>query len=186
MRDAARERGAQEPPFLPYPQPGEYAPFYEGYIRRVPAGRALELLLRDPSALPASLAGVGEGDAGRRYAPGKWSIKDVVGHVADSERVFAYRALRIARGDRTPLPSFEQDEYVAARRCDEQPLRDLLSELASVRAATNSLLRSLGESHYGLSGTASGSPVSVRALVYIIAGHELHHADILTSRYLAR
>jgi hypothetical protein len=124
-----------------------------------------------------------ERDGNFRYAPGKWSIKEVVGHLSDSERVFAYRAMRIGRGDQTALPGFEQEDYVKNGNFGEQSLADLVSEFGLVRAATLALLRSFNAEAWGRRGIASDNPVTVRALAFIIAGHELHHREILKERY---
>jgi hypothetical protein len=117
------------------------------------------------------------------YAPGRWTVKEVIGHIADTERVMAYRALRIARGDRTPLPGFEQDPYVAVAELNDRPLPELLAELAAVRAATVALFTGIPTAAWTRMGTASDAPCSVRALAYIIAGHELHHRALLHERY---
>jgi DinB superfamily len=124
-----------------------------------------------------------ERDGNFRYAPGKWSIKEVVGHLSDSERVFGYRAMRIGRGDQTALPGFEQEDYVKNGNFGEQSLADLVSEFGLVRAATLALLRSFNAEAWGRRGIASDNPVTVRALAFIIAGHELHHREILKERY---
>ena len=132
----------------------------------------------------SALAGLSDDRARHRYGPGKWSVKEVVGHVADTERVMAYRALRIGRGDQTPLPGFDQDAFVQGALWDDIPLPALLDDLLLVRMATLSLLTSFPEDVLGRRGTASGEPVSVRGLCFIIAGHERHHLRILRERYL--
>jgi hypothetical protein len=125
----------------------------------------------------------GDAWAATRYAPGKWSVKEVVCHLADAERVFAYRALSIARGDQTPLPGFDENAWAPQSGADARPIGDLLDEFTAVRAATVRLLRGLDAPAWSRSGTASGKPVTVRALAYIMAGHELHHLSILKERY---
>ena len=130
------------------------------------------------------LRGVGEKRAGHRYAPGKWSIKEVVGHLCDSERVFAYRAMRFARNDPTPLPGFEQDDYVRWGGFDERELRELCDELEHQRRSTIELFRGMDEAALARRGTASGAAITVRALPFIIAGHERHHGQVLRERYL--
>jgi hypothetical protein len=144
----------------------------------------VETLERQLGETLALLGGLSEEQAGARYEPGKWSVKELVGHVVDTERIFAYRALRFARGDRTPIPGFEQDPYVAGGNFDARTLRDLADEFACVRRATVALLRHLGEDAWRRTGTASDNEVSVRALAHIIAGHELHHLNVLRERYL--
>lgn len=166
------------------PGADEFAPFYAGYVARVPEGEvaaALESQLEDTLIV---LRGLGEDQAGHRYAPGKWSIREVVGHLADTERIMAYRALRIARGDATPLPGFAEDDYVAHAGFDERTLQDLCEELSAVRLATLLLLRGLPAEAWTRRGTSNGHETSVRALAYVIAGHELHHREILRERYL--
>jgi hypothetical protein len=128
-------------------------------------------------------AGRSERDGNFRYAPDKWTVKDVLGHLADSERIFAYRALRIARADQTPLPGFEQDDFVRSGGFNERTLASLLEEFASVRSASLALYRSLDKDAWLRCGTANNDQISVRALAFITAGHELHHEKILEERY---
>ena len=171
----------------PLGRPGsdEYAPFYAGYVAGVPEGQLL-MLLRDQLAETEALLREFTGArADFRYAPDKWSVKEVVGHMADAERIFAYRALRFARNDRTPLPGYEQDDYIPNASFDSFPLGDLAAEFQSVRRATLFLFRHLDAGAWARRGVASESEVSVRALAYIIAGHELHHVGILRDRYLS-
>ena len=166
------------------PEANEYAPDYDKYVSRVPAGDVVETLSRQHTDTLTLLDGIPEDKANSRYAPDKWSIKELVGHVIDGERIFAYRALRFARGDCTPLPGFEQDDYVRAADFDARPLADLVAEFSQVRASTLSLYRSLNEEAWRRRGIASDNEVSVRALAYIIAGHAAHHVNILRERYL--
>lgn len=166
------------------PRPGEYAPYYARYIERVPPGDIV-IVLRDQLEDTRELLRRVPGSRGdHAYAPGKWTIKEVVGHVADAERVFAYRALRIARGDATPLPGFDENAYVPAGHFGDRPLGQLVEEFAAVRTATLALLNGLPAEAWARTGTASDTTVSVRALAAIIAGHELHHRAILEERYL--
>jgi uncharacterized damage-inducible protein DinB len=166
------------------PGSDEYAPYYEKYVSLVPAGDIVETLERQAADTLALLRSIPEEKASSRYEPGKWSIKEVVGHITDGERVFAYRALRFARDDRTPLSGFEQDDYVRSANFDSRTLASLVEEFESVRVSTLSLLRSLDAAAWQRRGTASDNQVSVRALAHIIAGHELHHVQILRDRYL--
>jgi uncharacterized damage-inducible protein DinB len=166
------------------PAQDEYAPYYEKYVSLVPDGNIVETLERQSADTLALLRSVPEDRAASRYAPGKWSIKEVVGHVIDTERIFAYRALRFARDDRTPLPGYDQDEYARAANFDARTLRDLADDFERTRAATLALLRSFDAGAWQRRGTANDNPVSVRALAHIIAGHELHHVGILRERYL--
>ncbi|MBC6698660.1 DinB family protein [Hymenobacter sp. BT190] len=170
-------------PFSTPPAATEYAPFYHTYVRLI-AGEPLAALRAQPQELRRLLASLTEEQALLRYAPGKWSIKESLVHMVDTERIFAYRALRIVRGDNTPLPGFEQDDYVPASGADARPLADILHEYDTVRAASLSLLESVTAETVSRQGTASGQPVSVRALAYILAGHEAHHLHILQERYL--
>jgi hypothetical protein len=165
------------------PEPDEVPPHFVGYIAHVPESDPLEALTTQIEQTTALLRGVPEAGALERYAPGKWSIKEIVGHLADTERIIAYRALRIARGDETPLPGFDEKAYVPPARFDARPLADLVADLRTVRAATLSLLRTFDADAWRRRGTASGKPVSVRALGYMIPGHERHHVEILKTRY---
>ncbi|UYZ63876.1 DinB family protein [Hymenobacter weizhouensis] len=169
--------------FTTPPAATEYAPYYARYISRI-SGDPLAALREQPAALRRRLHALTDEQAGLRYAPGKWSIKEMLVHVLDTERIFAYRVLRIGRGDQTPLPGFEQDDYVPASEADSRSLADILHEYDTVRAATLSLLESLPAGAADRRGTASGHPVSVRALAYILPGHEAHHLTILDERYL--
>jgi hypothetical protein len=166
------------------PEPGEYAPYFERYISKVPDGDILTLLASQIGDTTRLLAGLSDQQARRRYAPGKWSVKEVVGHLADTERVLSYRALRFARGDTTPLPGFDENVLVANAGFDARPLADLLAEFDLVRRATLALFRSLDAEAARRRGVANENTVSVRALAYIIAGHERHHREILVERYL--
>ncbi|HSH44504.1 MAG TPA: DinB family protein [Longimicrobiales bacterium] len=165
------------------PADGEYAAFYAPYVERVPDGDVVETLVRGGDEMRRLLGGLAETQAEHAYAPGKWTIKQVVGHVADSERVFAYRALRIARGDETPLPGFDEKTYAPAGEFGARSLSDLLDEFSAVRAATVALLRGFPPAAWSRRGTASGQPVTVRGLAWITAGHALHHRAILKERY---
>jgi uncharacterized damage-inducible protein DinB len=170
---------------LARPPASEYAPYYGKYIALVPEGDIVATLQRQLETTLAVLRGIDEADAGKRYAEGKWSIKEVVGHLIDSERVFAYRALRFARNDQTPLAGFEQDDYVVAADFDARTLADLAEEFEQVRRATIHLFKSLSADAWSRTGKANDNEVSVRALAYITAGHEAHHVQVLRTRYLA-
>jgi hypothetical protein len=165
------------------PDPTEYAPFYAGYISRVPEGGILEILERQPADIRRALATVTPDRETFRYAPEKWSIREVLGHIGDAERIFGYRALCIGRGDKTPFPGFDEKPYVAASGAGQRALADLADEFAAVRAANLIVLRHLAEAAWLNTGTASNNPVSVRAVVYTMAGHVLHHMAVLRERY---
>jgi uncharacterized damage-inducible protein DinB len=168
------------------PDESEYAPFYAGYIALVPPGAELLELLEQQGAETAELlARLPDSRGDFAYAPGKWTLKEVLGHIADAERVFAYRALRFARGDTTPLASFNEQAWTPNSGAASRSVADLAGELRAVRAATLALLRHLPAEAPTRRGTASGKEVSVRALAWIIAGHERHHLGILRERYLA-
>lgn len=173
-------------PNLSIARPGtdEYDPYYGKYISLVPDGDLIKILSAQIDETSHLLNAVTESKAGFRYAPGKWSIKEVVGHLSDAERIFSYRALRIGRGDTTPLPGFEQEDYVKGTNFDVRLLTDLVNEFRAVRQATITLLKSFDEEALRRRGVASDKPISVRALAYCIAGHELHHLAILRARYL--
>lgn len=166
------------------PEKRDYAGYYEKYIALVPGGDFLEILDEQHAGLMRLVSPLTEEQAEFRYAPGKWSIKETIGHVSDAERIFAYRLLRIARGDQTPLASFEQEPYIETGNFSARKLRDLLDEFASVRKASITLIRSLDDKAWIRRGTASQKEISALALGFVIAGHERHHRMILEERYL--
>lgn len=168
---------------VPRPEPGEYAPYYERYISLVPGNDLLATLEAQRRQMLLLLSGRDEADGDFRYAPGKWSAKEVLGHVCDTERIFAYRALRISRGDRTPIEGFEQDDYVRNGPFAKIPLPEVIEDYIAVRRATLTLLRNLDEQAWLRRGIANKNEVSVRAIAYITAGHELHHRRILEEKY---
>ncbi|HEX8775332.1 MAG TPA: DinB family protein [Pyrinomonadaceae bacterium] len=167
------------------PAQTDYAPYYGKYVSLVPEGDIVATLSRQLDDTLAVLGGVSEAQSGHRYAPDKWSVKELVGHLIDSERIFSYRALRFARNDKTPLSGYEQDGYIANASFDAYPLSELATEFEHVRRSTLFLFRHLDKEAWERRGTANDSEVSVRALAHIIAGHELHHMEILRTRYLA-
>ena len=167
------------------PEPTEYAAYYEGYVSLVAAGDVVETLSRQMVDALALLRGLDETHGDARYAPGKWSIKEVVGHVIDAERVFAYRALAFARGETQPLPGYDQDDYLTRANFGARSLRDLADELEHVRTSTLDMFRHFDADAWARRGTANNSETSVRALAYIIAGHETHHMRIIRDRYLS-
>jgi hypothetical protein len=167
------------------PEANEFAASYAKYIALVPGDDALATLESQRLHMMQMLSARSEREGNFRYAPDKWSVKEVVGHLADSERVFAYRAMRIARGDQTPMAGFEQDDYVKSGGFGERRLTDLAEEFAAVRIATIALFRSLNDAAWTCRGVANKNEVTVRALAFIIAGHELHHQRILDERYFA-
>ncbi len=168
---------------LPRPADDEYNPFYAGYIAKVPEGEVLKFLETQLREVRSLLSTIPEGRGTHRYADGKWSIKEVIGHVCDAERIFAYRALRIARNDATPLASFDENLYVPAGKFDARTMASLVDEVVQVRDATLSLVRTLDTESGARRGTASGKSITARALVWIIAGHMAHHTAVLRERY---
>ena len=168
------------------PAPEEFAAYYGRYISLVPDSEILGLLRQQGEETLNMLKSRPESDGNLRYAPDKWTVKEIVGHLTDSERVFAYRALRIARADQTPMEGFEQDDWVRDGLFAQRSLADLMEEFRTVRAATLSLLQNLPREAWTRTGTANKNTVSVRALAYIIAGHELHHRRILQEKYFSR
>jgi DinB family protein len=166
------------------PRPDEYGAYYAGYVAQVPAGAdILDLLARQRASTVARFVAVPEARGAHRYAPGKWSVREVVVHLSDVERIMAYRALRVARGDATPLPGFDENAYAPLSNAEAHPLAALAEEWSDVRRATLSLFRHLPGEAWTRRGTASGAPVTVRALAWMIAGHERHHLGVLAERY---
>jgi uncharacterized damage-inducible protein DinB len=165
------------------PEPTEYADFYAGYVSEVPGHDVLSVLESQRVQMLQLLTARSEREGSFRYAPGKWTVKEVLGHVNDAERIFTYRALRIARGDQTPLASFEQESFVRNGAFGERTLANLTDEFAAVRNASLKLFRSLREDAWPRRGVASEKEVTVRALAFITVGHQIHHRSILEERY---
>lgn len=166
------------------PEPTEYAAYYEKYVSLITGTDIVAILDGQRMLMTQLLAARSEREGNFRYAADKWTLKEVVGHIIDAERVFSYRALRFSRGDKTPLESFEQDDYVKNGGFNERTLADLADEFANVRSATLALFRAVHGDTWQQRGVASRNEVTVRALAYIIAGHELHHRRILEEKYL--
>jgi hypothetical protein len=165
------------------PEAAEYAPFYASYVSKVPGPDALSVLESQRMQMSQLFAGRSEREGNFRYAPDKWSVKEVLGHITDTERIFSYRALRIARGDQTPLPGFEQDDFVKNGAFGRRTLANLAEEFGAVRSASVALFRSFGEEVWDRRGVASQKEVTVRGLAFITAGHQIHHRIILEERY---
>lgn len=168
---------------LTRPADTEYAPFYASYVALVPDGDVIELLRRQGREAIAMLGGLSEDRSSFRYAEGKWSVREVAGHLSDSERVFTYRALTFARADATPLPPFDENAWAATSNAASRSMRDLVEEMTAVRASTLAMFRGFSDAEWERWGTASSKRVTVRALAYIVAGHEKHHLNILRERY---
>jgi uncharacterized damage-inducible protein DinB len=166
------------------PAPDEYAPFYGTYINALDGEDAVATLVEGMEGMTAVLATVPADREEYRYAPGKWSVREVVGHILDAERVFAVRALTFARGDAGPLPGFDEDGWAAHSNAGSRPLADLAKEFALVRGSNVSMARGFTDEALLRTGVASGKTVTVRALLWIMAAHEAHHRRLLAERYL--
>lgn len=169
---------------LTRPQDGEFFSHFQVYIDQVPEGDLLELIEQQPEQLLLELGEISEEQGNFRYADGKWSLKEVLGHMVDTERIMSYRLLRIARGDTTPLPGFQEELFVSNGQFDQRSVTEILQDFSVVRKSTLSLVQNLDDTAWVRMGTASGGPVSARALAYIIYGHALHHFKIIRERYL--
>jgi len=166
------------------PEPNEAAPYYSNYIDLVSGDNITGVIETQLEETLSFLAGVSEEQSLYRYAPDKWSVKQLVGHVTDAERIFGYRALSIARGETRKLPGFDEKNYGATGEFDRRPWNDLVAELATVRQATVALFGGLPEEAWERSGVANDNAISVRGLAYVIVGHERHHLNVLRERYL--
>jgi len=167
------------------PLDDEFAPYAKSDIDYVAGDDAIETLASQGREVSALLQSLGEESIrGRRYAPGKWTVKEIVGHLIDDERIFAYRALCVARGDTRPLPGFDENEYVAATNFESQSLTNLIAAYRAVRAATIALFEPLTADEWTRRGNVNGYEASVRGLAFHVAGHELHHLRTLREKYL--
>ncbi|MBM3807144.1 MAG: DinB family protein [Acidimicrobiia bacterium] len=164
------------------PQPAEFAQFYAGYISKVPDSGPAGLM-KDQIAAFARLKALPEDKGNYAYADGKWTVKEVIGHLADAERVFSYRLTRIARGDQTPLAGFDENAWAKSAPHGRRKLADVVDEMMAIRRSTLALVGSLDETSIGNTGVANNNPVSARAICWILAGHTRHHLDILAERY---
>lgn len=167
------------------PNPAEYNSYYETYVGKVGEGNILSILERQEVEMATFYESIPDEKWEYRYDIGKWTPKEVLLHIIDAERVFAYRALRVGRGDTTPLPGFSQDPYVDASAANDRSPASLIAEYRTVRQASLQLFKNLPAPAWEQKGTASDSPITALALAYIIAGHEIHHAQITKERYLA-
>ena len=170
---------------IPQPESQEYAPFYSDYIQRASTrGDVTVALSLQPDEMKSALGGLSDSQARFKPGPQEWSIKEVVSHLIDGERVFSYRLLRVSRKDKTPIPGFEQDDYVREANADEVPLKNLLDEFTFLRRANTLAIQNMSASALAEIGTASGNPISARALVYMLVGHVEHHMASLHEKYL--
>ncbi len=166
------------------PSAGDFLPYYGTYIDRVPDGDIVDTLEKQIAGTLSLIKSIAEADGDKRYAPEKWSIREVLGHVIDGERIFVYRALRFARADATPVPGFDENAYVKNAPFSNVSLASLADEFEHVRKATVHFFRNLDEASFSRRGTANGAEITVRSLAFIIAGHESHHMNVLRTRYL--
>ena len=166
------------------PETHEFDPYYNAYISLVEGSNVLPVLDTQPSEISSRFSGVPEERGTFAYAPGKWTIKEVLSHLIDGERIFAYRVLRISRGDETPIEGFEQDGYIENSNANNRPFAELIDEFDLQRRSNMLLLNNLSDEGSGSMGTANGLTISTRALAYIMAGHVTHHLRILNERYL--
>jgi hypothetical protein len=164
------------------PDASEFAAFYAGYVGKVPDSGPARLLAEQITQLER-LASLPEDQGNYAYADGKWTVKEVIGHLADAERVFSYRLTRIARGDQTPLAGFDENAWAKAAPHRRRPMAEVAGEMIAIRRSTLALIGSLDEAALAHTGVANNTPVSARALCWIIAGHAKHHLDILADRY---
>lgn len=163
----------------------EYAPYYAPYVNRVPEGDIAGILLSQLEKTLKLIRALDEDQALFRYEEGKWSVKEVIGHITDTERIMAYRLLSIARGETASLPGFDEQKYVQNGNFDEVALQDISQNYATVRQSTIQLLKTLPTEAWTRTGISNGFQVTVRALAHIIAGHELHHCNIIEERYIS-
>ncbi|WP_144702991.1 DinB family protein [Fictibacillus phosphorivorans] len=164
----------------------EYAQYYQTYVSLVPEGDIIQVLTDQMKETVGIVSKLDDEQLSYRYATGKWSVKEVVGHITDTERIMSYRLLSIARGETSSLPGYDENAYVEEAGFDDIPVRDLIEHYVSVRLATIQLIKSLSKMALERKGTANGHPVSTRALMMIIAGHEMHHRNIIVERYLSK
>lgn len=164
----------------------EYASFYETYVSLVPEHDVLSVLGRQPADLGAIAAAVPADREMYRYQPGKWTIRDVFGHLIDAERVFGHRAFCISRGEKQSLPGFDENHYAAYSDAGSRALSDLVKEFSAVRDVNLGVLRRLDRDAWASLGSANNTPVSVRALAFIMAGHVRHHMGVLDAKYGVR
>ncbi len=170
---------------LALPTPEEYAPFYADYVQRAAQTEdVIAALPKQIEEIQNALGKLSDAQALFKPAPTEWSIKEVVGHINDTERIFSYRLLRVSRGDATPLPGFEQDDYVRASNFDSRALPDLIQEFEHLRNANILAIKNMSTDAALRRGIVSGATISARGLIYMLAGHVAHHMASLHEKYL--
>lgn len=170
---------------LQRPLESEYPPYYAAYIKLVPEGELLSILKESLVKTKELFESISEANEQFRYAPGKWSIKEVLGHMTDTEKIMSYRLLRFGRGDQTALAGFDEKLYVEGSHVNQLPMKSILDDFTATREATITLVQNMPEAAWAKKGFANNNQISTRALAYIIAGHTTHHRKIITDRYLA-
>lgn len=166
------------------PDPTEYAPYYETYIKLVKENSVLEVLENGIFKMQSALSDIDEDKENYAYAPGKWTIRELVGHMIDTERIMTYRALSFARGEKEALPGYDENEYVKNSNSNSRKLVEMADEFSLLRGSSIALFKSFDESALSRRGVANKNGISVRALIYIVAGHQAHHMNVLRERYL--
>ncbi|MED3561319.1 DinB family protein [Bacillus xiapuensis] len=169
---------------LQRPNESEYPAYYQPYIQLVPEGNLLQVLKDELQKTITLFEGISEEDSYFRYDENKWSIKEVLCHMADTERIMSYRLLRVGRGDETPLAGFNENDYVNGSQIERLPLKNILDDFLATRNATISLIQNMPETAWENKGVANDTPITTRSIAYIIAGHAIHHKKIITERYL--
>ncbi|ETI70833.1 DinB family protein [Neobacillus vireti] len=169
---------------LQRPLENEYPAYYVPYVKLVPEGYLVSILKENLVNTEALLESLSEDDSHFRYASGKWSIKEVLGHMSDTERIMSYRLLRIGRGDQTPLAGFNENDYIAGSQFDQLPIKIILEDFAATRNATITLIQNMPDEAWAKRGIANETDITSQAIAYIIAGHAIHHLKIIHERYL--
>ena len=169
---------------LQRPFESEYPPYYHAYINLVPEGELVSILKENLVSTKKLFESISESNGKFSYAPGKWSIKEVLGHMTDTERIMSYRLLRVGRGDQTALAGFDETLYVEGSHVHQLPIKNILEDFIATRNATLTLVHNMPESAWENKGFANNNEITARAIAYIIAGHAIHHRKIITDRYL--
>jgi hypothetical protein len=168
------------------PTENEYPNYYQPYVKLVPEGGVVQILQENLLAVVKLFKGISEEEALHRYAPGKWSVKEVIGHIIDTERIMSYRLMRVARGDQTPLAGFNETDYVQAAQTNSLSMEAILGDFKATRTASITLIQNTPAESWANKGNANGMEITTRAIAYIIAGHEMHHRKIVEERYLKK